>query len=106
MKLLRYGPPGYEKPGLLDKDGIIRDLSAHIADIAGPALLPEQISALRAIDPRSLPAVAYHRLTGRPRIGPCVGQVGKIIGVGLNYRDHAAESGYVRPDRALACDGG
>ena len=88
MKLLRYGPPGQEKPGLLDAQGGIRDLSAHIGDIAGQALSPEGLAELAAIDPASLPLVA-----GDPRIGACVGQVGKFICIGLNYADHAAESG-------------
>ena len=88
MKLLRYGPPGQEKPGLLDAQGGIRDLSAHIGDIAGQALSPEGLAELAAIDPASLPLVA-----GDPRLGACVGQVGKFICIGLNYADHAAETG-------------
>lgn len=88
MKLLRYGPAGAEKPGLVDGDGGVRDLSAHVADIAGDALSDTSLDRLRALDPDSLPAV------GDPgRIGPCVGQVGKLICIGLNYSDHAAESG-------------
>ena len=87
MKLLRYGPPGREKPGLLDPNGSLRDLSGEVPDIAGDALLPETIARLRSIDPATLPAVS-----GSPRIGPCVGRVGKFIGIGLNYADHAAES--------------
>ena len=88
MKLLRYGPAGAEKPGLVDGDGGVRDLSAHVADIAGDALSDASLDRLRALDPDSLPAV------GDPgRIGPCVGQVGKLICIGLNYSDHAAESG-------------
>ncbi|MEN0002198.1 MAG: fumarylacetoacetate hydrolase family protein, partial [Pseudomonadota bacterium] len=88
MKLLRYGAPGAEKPGMLDADGQIRDLSGHVGDIAGAVLEPEGIAALGALDPSTLPLVA-----GDPRIGPCVGQVGKFICIGLNYADHAAESG-------------
>ncbi|NPD14703.1 fumarylacetoacetate hydrolase family protein [Xinfangfangia sp. D13-10-4-6] len=88
MKLLRYGPKGHEKPGLLDAAGGIRDLSAHIDDIAGDVLTPEGLARLQAIDPASLPQVS-----GDPRIGPCVGRVGKFICIGLNYADHAAESG-------------
>ncbi|MGV8996466.1 MAG: fumarylacetoacetate hydrolase family protein [Parvibaculaceae bacterium] len=88
MKLLRYGNAGCEKPGLLDAEGRLRDLSAIVADIAGPALLPEGLAALAAIDPATLPLVA-----DGARLGPCVGQVGKFICVGLNYADHAAESG-------------
>ncbi len=88
MKLLRYGPTGAEKPGMLDGDGAIRDLSGAVADIAGDALTPEGLDKLRAIDPASLPKV-----DGNPRIGPCVGDVGKFMCIGLNYSDHAAETG-------------
>lgn len=87
MKLLRYGEKGLEKPGLLDANNQIRDLSAHIRDIAGEALSPASLASLAAIDPTSLPLVS-----GQPRIGACVGQVGKFICIGLNYADHAAES--------------
>jgi 2-keto-4-pentenoate hydratase/2-oxohepta-3-ene-1,7-dioic acid hydratase in catechol pathway len=87
LKLLRYGAPGQERPGLLDSQGRLRDLSGHVADIAGRVLLPASIEHLRSLDPGTLPEVA-----GAPRLGPCVGEVGKIIGVGLNYKDHAAES--------------
>jgi 2-keto-4-pentenoate hydratase/2-oxohepta-3-ene-1,7-dioic acid hydratase in catechol pathway len=88
MKLLRYGQPGKERPALLDKDGGIRDLSEFIDDVSGPALSPERIATLKALDPASLPLV-----DGTPRIGPCVAQVGKFICIGLNYADHAAETG-------------
>jgi 2-keto-4-pentenoate hydratase/2-oxohepta-3-ene-1,7-dioic acid hydratase in catechol pathway len=87
MKLLRYGPPGEEKPGLLDSTGAIRDLSGVVPDISKNTLLPDSLDRLRQIDPATLPRVA-----GTPRLGPCVGQVGKFICVGLNYSDHAAES--------------
>ena len=87
MKLLRYGPPGEEKPGLLDSTGAIRDLSVVVPDISKSTLLPDSLDRLRQIDPATLPRVA-----GTPRLGPCVGQVGKFICVGLNYSDHAAES--------------
>jgi 2-keto-4-pentenoate hydratase/2-oxohepta-3-ene-1,7-dioic acid hydratase in catechol pathway len=87
MKLLRYGPAGNEKPGLVDSDGAIRDLSGVIPDVGGDALLPEGLARLRQIDPATLP-----RVDGTPRIGPCVAGVGKFICVGLNYSDHAAES--------------
>ncbi len=87
MKLLRYGAPGAEKPGLLDTDGRIRDLSAHVVDLADDVLLPARLDALRAIDPGSLPLVPLGT-----RIGPCVGHVGKLICIGLNYSDHARES--------------
>ena len=88
MKLLRYGDAGQEKPGLLDADGTIRDLSAHVADITGAVLDPASLAQLRAIDPASLPAV-----DSAVRIGACVGGIGKFMCVGLNYSDHAAETG-------------
>mgnify|MGYP003365095748 FL=1 len=96
MKLLRYGEKGQEKPGLLDDQGNIRDLSAHITDVAGKALEPASLEALRKIDPASLPLVS-----GSPRIGACVGQVGKFICIGLNYADHAAESGLAVPSEPV-----
>jgi 2-keto-4-pentenoate hydratase/2-oxohepta-3-ene-1,7-dioic acid hydratase in catechol pathway len=92
MKLLRYGAPGQEKPGLLDPDGGIRDLSAVLGDHAAVSLLPESLQKLRALDVLHLPKVA-----GQPRIGPCVENVGKFICIGLNYSDHAAESGMAVP---------
>nr|WP_170756543.1 fumarylacetoacetate hydrolase family protein [Ruegeria lacuscaerulensis] len=92
MKLLRYGPVGQEKPGLLDGNGAIRDLSGEVGDIAGTALSDDSLAHLRAIDPATLPLVE-----GDPRIGACVGQVGKFICIGLNYADHAAESGMDLP---------
>jgi 2-keto-4-pentenoate hydratase/2-oxohepta-3-ene-1,7-dioic acid hydratase in catechol pathway len=96
MKLLRYGPVGQEKPGLLDAQGRIRDLSAQIPDIAGAALSPEGLDALRALDPESLPLVA-----GDPRLGPCVAGTGKFICIGLNYSDHAAETGATVPPEPI-----
>jgi 2,4-diketo-3-deoxy-L-fuconate hydrolase len=96
VKLLRYGLPGQEKPGVLDSQGRVRDLSGVLADIAGPVLLPNSLARLRALDINSLPLVA-----GTPqkdlRLGPCVGQIGKFICIGLNYADHAAESGLQVP---------
>ena len=92
MKLLRYGSPGQEKPGLLAADGEIRDLSGIIPDLAGEALLPVSLEKIRNTDISLLPRVA-----GRPRIGPCVGGVGKFVCIGLNYSDHAAESGMAVP---------
>jgi 2,4-didehydro-3-deoxy-L-rhamnonate hydrolase len=92
MKLLRYGSQGQEKPGLLAADGEIRDLSVIIPDLAGESLLPESIEKVRNTNIALLP-----RVTGRPRIGPCVGGVGKFICIGLNYSDHAAESGMAVP---------
>lgn len=96
MKLLRYGPAGQEKPGLLDEQGRIRDLSGHIADVGGIALLPAGLQRLRALDVSSLPIAP-----GSPRIGPCVAQVGKFIGIGLNYADHAAEAGLPLPTEPI-----
>jgi ureidoglycolate lyase len=96
MKLLRYGEKGSEKPGLLDDDNQIRDLSGHVPDIAGQALGPDSLAALATLDPRSLPLVA-----GQPRIGACVGQVGKFICIGLNYADHAAESNMEVPKEPI-----
>ena len=92
MKLLRYGPVGQEKPGLLDANGQLRDLSGQVADINGDSLSDAALAKLRTIDPNSLPLVG-----GNPRIGPCVGRVGKFICIGLNYADHAAESGAAIP---------
>ena len=92
MKLLRHGPAGSEKPGVLDGEGTIRDLSAHLGDLDGAALSDASIDKLRAIDLSSLPKVS----TGT-RLGACVGNVGKLICVGLNYSDHAAESGMEVP---------
>ena len=88
MKLLRFGPKGQEKPGCLDAEGNIRDLSAHVSDIAGDALTPEGIARLQSIDLATLPVV-----DASTRIGACVGNIGKFICIGLNYADHAAESG-------------
>ncbi|PKP72014.1 MAG: 2-hydroxyhepta-2,4-diene-1,7-dioate isomerase, partial [Alphaproteobacteria bacterium HGW-Alphaproteobacteria-5] len=88
MKLLRYGPVGQEKPGLLGPDEVIRDLSAHVADIDAAALDPAALAKLAALDPASLPVVP-----GRPRIGPCVGDVVNFYAIGLNYTDHAEETG-------------
>ena len=96
MKLLRYGPAGQEKPGVLDDQGRVRDLSALLPDVAGAALLPASLTGLRGLDLNSLPLVP-----GVPqqdlRLGPCVGQVGKFICIGLNYADHAAEAGMAVP---------
>ncbi|WP_269582897.1 fumarylacetoacetate hydrolase family protein [Roseibium sp. Sym1] len=92
MKLLRFGAPGQEKPGVLDADNRVRDLSSVIPDVAGDALLPETMERLRGLDIAGLPLV-----DGVPqqdlRLGPCVGAIGKFICIGLNYADHAAESG-------------
>ena len=96
MKLLRYGPKGQEKPGLVDAEGRIRDLSAHVDDIAGDALSDASLARLRAIAPATLPVVA-----GEPRIGACVGRVGKLVCIGLNYADHAAESNMPIPNEPV-----
>ena len=92
MKLLRHGPAGSEKPGVLDGEGTIRDLSAHLGDLDGAALSDASIDKLRAIDLSSLPQV-----NAGTRLGACVANVGKLICVGLNYSDHAAESGMEVP---------
>ncbi len=100
MKLLRYGPPGAEKPGLLDSDGHVRDLSGVVADISGDVLLHEGLAALRILDPSR-----RRRVVGPPlddlRLGPCVGGIGKFICIGLNYADHAAESGMPIPEEPI-----
>jgi ureidoglycolate lyase len=92
MKLLRYGPKGHEKPGLIDAEGRIRSLSGAVADIAGDVLSDAGLAQLRSIDPATLPIVE-----GNPRIGACVGHIGKMVCIGLNYADHAAESGMPVP---------
>ena len=92
MKLVRYGSSGQEKPGLVDKDGAVRDLSAVIDDIAGAALSPDSLAKLGKTDASRLPKV-----DAATRLGPCVGKVGKFICVGLNYADHAKESGAEPP---------
>jgi 2-keto-4-pentenoate hydratase/2-oxohepta-3-ene-1,7-dioic acid hydratase in catechol pathway len=87
MRLLRYGPRGREKPGLLDAAGKIRDLSGHIRDLGPAELAAGVLDRIRVIDPASLPVVQ-----GSPRIGPILSSVGKFLAIGLNYSDHAAES--------------
>lgn len=87
MKLLRYGPPGQEKPGILDRDGRIRDLSGAVSDIGPETLAPASLDKLRKLDPGKLPAIS-----GTPRIGPCIARVPKLLCVGLNYRRHAEET--------------
>jgi len=88
MKLVRHGPAGQERPGIVDAEGGVRDLSGQVDDIAGAVLTPPGLERLRALDPATLPAVAPDA-----RLGPCVGRVGKIVCIGLNYSDHAAETG-------------
>lgn len=96
MKLLRYGPRGAEKPGILDADGTIRDLSAHVSDFGPEAVSLAALDRLRGIDPASLPAV-----TGQPRIGACVASVPNFWCIGLNYRKHAAETGALPPKEPI-----
>jgi len=95
MKLMRVGEPGKEKPALLEKDGKIRDLSAHVADIGGAAIHPESLAKLAAIDPSSLPELTAGR------IGACVAGTGKFICIGLNFSDHAAETGATVPPEPI-----
>jgi 2-keto-4-pentenoate hydratase/2-oxohepta-3-ene-1,7-dioic acid hydratase in catechol pathway len=96
MKLLRYGPAGQEKPGLLDAQGAIRDLSGTVPDIAGAVLSPEGLARLAALDPASLPLVP-----GSPRLGPCVAGMKNFVCIGLNYADHAAETGAPIPKEPI-----
>jgi 2,4-diketo-3-deoxy-L-fuconate hydrolase len=96
MKLLRYGPAGREKPGLLDADGKIRDLSGQIADVDGQALTSETLGRLAKLDPATLPIV-----DGSPRLGCPVGSVSKFVAVGLNYADHAAEANMPLPTEPI-----
>lgn len=96
MKLLRYGEPGQERPGMLDEQGRLRDLSQHIADVGGAALSPASLAKLRALDSAALPLVE-----GQPRLGACVGGIGKFICIGLNYADHAAETGAAIPEEPV-----
>ena len=96
MKLMRVGAPGAEKPAILAEDGTIRDLSGHVADIGGEAISPEGLRKIAAIDVASLPV-----LSGDERIGPCVAGTGKFICIGLNYSDHAAETGSKVPPEPI-----
>jgi 2,4-didehydro-3-deoxy-L-rhamnonate hydrolase len=93
MKLVRFGPPGREKPGLIDADGVLRDLSRKVKDVDAAALAPVALSGLRKLDVRRLPAVK-----GRPRLGPCVATPSKFVAIGLNYTDHAKETGAPIPE--------
>ncbi len=92
MKLIRHGAHGDEKPGLVDAQGGLRDLSAVLRDVAGPALSRESLDRLRVIDPQTLPP-----LPADTRLGPCVGGTRNFIAIGLNYADHAAETGAAIP---------
>ena len=96
MKLVRFGAPGREKPGMLDAQGRIRDLSKVVPDIAGEALSPKGLSKLRKLKPDKLPLVR-----GTPRLGPCVGNTRNFIAIGLNYSDHAAEAGMPIPKEPI-----
>ena len=96
MKLVRYGPAGREKPGLIDADGVLRDLSRKVDDIDGEALSPMSLSGLRKLDTRRLPAVK-----GRPRLGPCIASPPKFVAIGLNYTDHAKETGAPIPENPV-----
>ena len=96
MKLVRYGPAGKEKPGLIDADGRLRDLSKKVRDIDGAVLAPASIAALKKLDPKKLPLVK-----GRPRLGSCVAGVSKFIAIGLNYVDHAKETGMPIPEHPI-----
>ncbi len=96
MKLVRFGQPGREKPGMIDADGKIRDLSKVVPDIAGDVLSARGLNKLRRIKPGSLPLVR-----GNPRLGPCVGNTRNFIAIGLNYSDHAAESGMPIPTEPI-----
>ena len=96
MKLIRYGQLGAEKPGMIDSNGLLRDLSAHVADINGSVLSDASLAPLRALNPASLPVVE-----GSPRIGACVGNIGKFLCIGLNYTDHAIETGNPFPDHPV-----
>jgi 2-keto-4-pentenoate hydratase/2-oxohepta-3-ene-1,7-dioic acid hydratase in catechol pathway len=96
VKLLRYGPAGAEKPGLLDAGGTIRDLCAHVSDIDGAALAPAKLEELAALDASNLPVV-----DGNTRLGPPVARVGKLLCIGLNYRDHAEETGAPIPEEPI-----
>ena len=107
MKLVRFGPPGREKPGLIDQEGKLRDLSRKVKDIDGTALAASELAKLRKIDANRLPLVK-----GRPRLGPCIAMPSKFIAIGLNYVDHAKESGNPIPEypvvffKAETCIGG
>lgn len=96
MKLVRYGPPGREKPGMLDAQGRIRDLSKIVPDIAGEVLSPKGLAKLRKLKAEKLSPVK-----GKPRLGPCIGRIGNFIGIGLNYSDHAAEAGMPVPKEPI-----
>jgi len=96
MKLVRYGPPGKERPGLVDADGKLRDLSRKVADIDGTTLAPAKLKEIAKLDPKKLPLVK-----GRPRLGPCVATPSKFVAIGLNFSDHAKETGSPIPEHPV-----
>ena len=96
MKLVRYGPAGKEKPGLIDADGRLRDLSKKVKDINAASLAPAEIAKLKKLDPKKLPLVK-----GKPRLGPCVATPSKFVAIGLNYVDHAKETGAPIPEHPI-----
>lgn len=96
MKLVRYGPAGKERPGLIDADGQLRDLSKNVKDIDGAALAPAELAKLGKLDPKKLPVVK-----GRPRLGPCVATPSKFVAIGLNFSDHAKETGSPIPEHPV-----
>jgi len=96
MKLVRYGETGAEKPGMIDNKGVLRDLFAHVPDFTGATLGDGALDAIRALDVSTLPEVS-----GNPRLGPCVGDIGKFMCIGLNYSDHAAETGAEIPKHPI-----
>lgn len=96
MKIVRYGEPGRERPGLIDGNGAIRDLSTLVQDVAGDSLSPATLARIRNANPQTLPLVE-----GKPRLGPCVARPGNFIAIGLNYADHAAEAGMQVPSEPI-----
>jgi len=96
MKLVRYGPPGKEKPGMIDADGTLRDLSRKVKDWNGATLAPAELAKIRKLDPKKLPAVK-----GKPRLGACVATPSKFVAIGLNFADHAKESGNPIPEHPV-----
>ena len=96
MKLVRYGPAGKEKPGLIDADGKLRDLSRKVKDIDGATLAPARLKALAKLDTKKLPLVK-----GKPRLGSCVATPSKFVAIGLNFSDHAKETGSPIPEHPV-----
>src|SRR5947207_14355745 len=98
MKLVRYGPAGKEKPGLIDADGNLRDLSRKGKDLDGASLAPAELAKLRKLDPKKLPLVK-----GPPRLGPCIAMPSKFGAIGLNFSDHARDTGHPIPQHPAPC---